>query len=156
MKFRIISTGLVLLAAIACTEEVKVEPFTYPQIFTGLTTKSWSIRTLQFFRDGKPDQPLGLATCALDDIYTFHNNAEKLLVITEGPSRCTSTDPTVIAESSWAFVNTTATFTFLLPILADVPLPYTLTQIDANRFSIEIYRDDTSGFRINFRSVSSE
>jgi hypothetical protein len=150
--------GIVLLSSlIACSEEIKVTPFTYPQVFTGEVKKGWSIRTVQLLQKGKGTQTFRLDNCALDDLYIFYNNSERSYQVTEGASKCEDSAPDLIADSNWSFVNTTATLTIVMPLLSDEPLPFVVSQVDETKMVLDIYfDDDNSNYRFNFKTVALE
>jgi hypothetical protein len=149
-----------LFILFACTEEVVVKPFDYPKIFTGEDHRSWVIRSFQIVREGRGtisgDPVSFFGACVADDIYTFHYNSERSYVITDGAKKCSASDPDVIVDSSWSFVNSTSTLTIIMPILSDQPLPFTLKEVDDTKLVIDIYYDETSAYRFNFKTTSVE
>lgn len=150
-----ISAVFLLAVVMSCTEKVEVTPFTYPEVFTGKTSKSWTVRSVQLLQDGKGTQTFGLASCATDDVYTFFNNAERGYTVTEGATKCNADDPTVIVQDSWSFVNATASLTIIMPLLSDQPLPFIVKEVDDSKMVLDIYfDDDKSSYRFNFRSSS--
>lgn len=77
--------------------------------------------------------------------------------MTEGATKCNDGDPSVIVDSSWAFVNTTASLTIIMPLLAGQPLPFIVKEVDETRMVLDIYFDDNkSSYRFNFRPASVE
>ncbi len=82
-----------LLGLLACTETVTVVPFTYPEVFTGKTSRSWTIRNYQLLRDGKGTLTGGLSSCESDNTYTFYNTPERTYQITDGSKKCNAGDP---------------------------------------------------------------
>ncbi len=165
MLKRSIIIGL-FVALLGCTEEIAVEEFSYPHIFTGESQKSWKMRTVQIVRSGKgtltvpPDYFFDDEgeTCISDDIYTFSFNSERSYKVTEGATKCSDTDPDVVYEGSWAFVNSTAVLTILMPALASQPLPFIVYQVDENQLVLDIYLDEENknNYRFNFRPVDTE
>ncbi|HMJ67886.1 MAG TPA: hypothetical protein VK508_03275 [Cyclobacteriaceae bacterium] len=153
---RSILTATLLLILAACSEEMKVTPFTYPQVFAGEEKKGWSVRSVQLISEGKGTQTFRFDNCVLDDIYIFYNDAERNYVITEGSSKCNDADPATIVTSSWAFSNPTATLTIIMPLLSVNPLPFILKEVDGSKMVIDIYLDDRSAYRFNFRPTSLE
>lgn len=150
-------TIALLFMLIACSEEIKPKPFTYPQIFTGEVRKGWSIRSVQLLQKGKGTQTFQLNKCALDDLYIFYNNSERTYQVTEGATKCNNSDPAVIADSNWSFVNTTATLTIVMPLLSSDPLPFVVSEIDQTKMVLDIYFDDNkSNYRFNFKPAALE
>lgn len=154
---RIISTASLLFMLIACTEEVKVTPFTYQQAFTGEEKKGWSIRSVQLLQDGKGTQTFQLDQCITDDVYVFYNNSERTYQVTEGATKCNESDPGTIVDSSWGFINSTASLTIIMPLLSSDPLPFVLKEVDNAKMVLDIYFDeDHSSYRFNFKPVTVE
>lgn len=154
-SFKTIMVIPFLALVMSCSETVEVTPFTYPQVFTGKVSKSWTIRSVQLLQDGKGTQTFGLSSCATDDVYTFFNNSERGYTVTEGATKCNADDPNVIVDSSWSFVNATASLTIIMPLLSDQPLPFILKEIDDSKMVLDIYfDDDKSSYRFNFKSSS--
>jgi hypothetical protein len=156
MKLKGSILSIILLSlVISCTEPLEVTPFTYPKAFTGETSKSWTVRSVQLLQNGKGTQTFGLNTCVLDDVYTFYNNPERTYIIVEGNTKCNAADPTTIVVNNWSFVNATASLTIVMPLLSDSPLPFILKEVDSQKMVIDIYfDDDKSNYRFNFRAVS--
>jgi hypothetical protein len=153
---RYIFTVVLFTMLIGCSEEFNVEPFTYPQAFTGEEKKAWTVRSIQLQQTGQGTVTFNLSGCALDDIYIFHNNAERSYQVTEGVTKCSPDDPNLIVEDSWSFVNTSATLTIIMPLLSGSPLPFTLKEVDAAKMVIDIYLNDKTNYRINFKPASVE
>jgi hypothetical protein len=154
---RIITTTALLYILIACTEEIKVTPFAYPQVFAGEEFQGWTIRSVQMLQKNKGTRPIQLNTCVTDDIYIFYNNPDKSYQVIEGNTKCDPTDPNVVVQSNWGFTNSTASLTIIMPLLADQPLPFVLHEIDETKMVLDIYFDDNeSNYRFNFRKASVE
>jgi hypothetical protein len=151
------SVLLVLLLSIACTEEVKVTPFSYPQMFAGDEYKGWSLRNVQLLQSGKGTQTFKLDQCTLDDIYIFYNNSERSYAVYEGATKCNPGDPSAIVYSNWSFVNSTATLTMVMPLLSSEPIPFILKEVDGAKMVIDIYFDENkSSYRFNFKPAAVE
>lgn len=160
MKFKRYIVIALLIILISCSEEVKITDFTYPQIFTGETKKSWVMRSFQVLRKGKgtisvPPDAL-FDECIADDVYTFYFNSERSYIIDEGGSKCNPTDSDVVVNSNWSFVNTTASLTIVMPIFSGSPLPFIVSEIDETRMVLDLYLDDNSAYRLNFRTTSGD
>lgn len=150
--------AVLLAMTMACSEEVKVTPFTYPQVFTGEVKKGWSIRSIQLLQDGKGTTTFnGIDACITDDIYIFYNNAERTYQVTEGATVCTPGDPQMIVDSNWGFTNSSAQLTMIMPLLSSDPLPFILKEVDDIKMTLDIYFDDNhASYRFNFKPVSVE
>jgi len=149
--------GFLLVALAACTEQVKVEPFTYPEVFTGKTKQGWTIRSVQLLQQGKGTITFNLSQCVTDDLYIFYNNPERTYQVTDGATKCNASDPNLIVDSSWSFTNSTAALTIIVPILSDSPLPFIVKEVDNSKLVIDIYFDDNkSNYRINFKTAQVE
>jgi len=159
MQKRYLLIGLFFIL-LSCTEEVKVTPFTFPKAFTGETQRSWVMRSFQILREGKGAITLLptdiLIDCVADDIYTFYYDSQRTYRVTDGSAKCNSGDPDTIVESSWAFVNSTAALTIIMPIFSDQPLPFILREVDDTKMVLDIYFDDESSYRLNFRQTSHD
>lgn len=154
-RFTFIAFLLVALAA--CTENVKVVPFTYPEVFTGKTKQGWTIRSVQLLQVGKGTLTFNLDPCITDDLYIFYNNPERTYQVTDGATKCNAGDPDVIVDSSWSFINSTAALTIIVPILSDSALPFIVKEADNTKLVIDIYFDDNkSNYRINFKTAQLE
>jgi hypothetical protein len=145
-----------LLGLLACSETVTVVPFTYPEVFTGKTSRSWTIRNYQLLRDGKGTLTGGLSSCESDNTYTFYNTPERTYQITDGSKKCNASDPNVLVDSSWSFINSTATLTIVMPLFSESPLPFIVKEVDDTKMVLDIYLDDSRYFRLNLKSVSSD
>ena len=156
MKLTKYITIACLFSLLACSEPVKVEPLTYTQIFTGKTKKIWTIRSVQQTQNGKGTQTFTLDPCIYDDQYIFINDFDKTYQVLDGSNKCLSTDPDVLVDSNWSFVNATATLTIIVPILSESPLPFIVKSIDDTKMTIDVYVDDakTTAFRFNFKSAA--
>ena len=155
---RYISIAGMVLLLIACSEEVKVTPFSYPQIFTGEVKKTWVIRSVQLLQDGKGTQTFGLDDCVLDDRYEFYNNFERTYRIVSGGKKCDADEPETLVDSNWSFVNASATLTILMPLIYDQPLPFIMKEVDNTKMVIDVYLDQagTSAYRFNLKPAAGE
>lgn len=149
--------AVLVAMAMACTEEVKVIPFTYPQVFTGEVKKGWSIRSVQLLQNGKGTTTFDLDKCITDDIYIFYNNPERTYQVTEGATTCNEGDPNLIVDSNWGFTNSTAQLMIVMPLLDSDPIPFVLKEVDNIKMTLDIYFDDNqASYRFNFKPVSVE
>jgi hypothetical protein len=158
MKLTKYITIAILFSLLACSEPLKVTPLTYTQIFSGTTKKTWIIRSIQAVENGKGTQTFSLDPCVYDDQYVFNADFQKTFQVLGGKNKCLDTDPDVLADSNWSFVNATSTLTMVIPILSDQPLPFTVKEVDATKMTIDIYIDEskTSAYRFNFKIVAGD
>lgn len=148
---------LSVFIAMACTEPPEVIPFEFSKAFTGEEKKGWTIRSFQYLEDGKGTQTGQLGDCLKDDLYIFYANEEHLMQITNGSHKCDESDPNLIAEGSWSYTTASATLSLPFPLLADVPLPFVVREVEEDRMTLEIFfADGKSSYRFNFRSADLE
>lgn len=153
---RYLLTATLLAMTMACSESFTVEPFEYPKAFTGDDKKAWAIRTFQVLKVGLGTIGLRVNDCDLDDKYVFYNNPERSYQVTTGASKCTSGEESVRVDGSWSFVNASATLTIVVPFLSDNPLPFTVKEVDNAKMVLDIYLDENTNYRVNFKPVSVE
>jgi len=157
MKLTKYITIACIFSLLACSEPVKVTPLAYPQVFSGETSKTWTIRSIQFLQDGKGTQTFNLDGCVTDDQYVFFNDFEKTYQVKNGASKCDADEPDLIVDSNWSFVNASATLTVIVPILASDALPFIVKEVDKTKLVIDIYFEDRkSSYRINFKTSSGD
>ena len=150
-----------ILIALACSEKNEVTPLTYPQVFTGEVKKAWSIRNVQFVHTGSGTQTFSLDPCVTNDLYVFYNNPERTLQVLAGATKCEEGDPDLIGESSWSFVNATATLIMIFPLLQNPPysqIPCIVKEVDDTKMVVDVYLDEKreSAYRFNFKAASVE
>ncbi|MDO1448550.1 hypothetical protein Q0590_19895 [Rhodocytophaga aerolata] len=135
-----------------CTEEVKPTPYTYSQLLTGTTSKSWRLTGIQLIEEGKQPFSFNIPNdCVYDDLYVFHADKDRTFEIKEGASKCDSNDPDVFFTDTWSIVNATSTINFLLPLLPSGT--YTLKNLTENSFTMEYYfEEDNYSYRFIFTS----
>jgi hypothetical protein len=150
--------GMIMVIGASCSEPVKVEPYTYSKLFTGETQKSWTIRSIQLVAAGKATQTLGASACMMDDLYVFYNNPERSIQILEGSKKCVAGSDDLVTESNWAFVNATATLSMPMRLFGtgDFALPFILKEVDDTKLVADIYLQDGSAYRFNFKSADNE
>lgn len=162
--YTILQSLAMLFVAAACSEEIKPKPYTYAQVFTGETSRSWKLTRLTIKEEGKGDVNFNesdlrqaLGSCAADDLYTFHADPQKTFEVLEGASTCSPGDPQVYVTDTWSFSNANATLSFVFPVLANVALPYFVRSVDDSQMEIEIFLDEnnTSSYRMTFKAVNS-
>ena len=67
------------------------------------SSKSWKLVTITEKEGTGAEQTLTLGGCASDNIYKFSNNATQDYEESEGATKCTSTDPSLVEKGTWAF-----------------------------------------------------
>ncbi len=117
MNRTLIHIGLYLgvLLVAACSESKEPEPITFYQVFTGKTQKSWVVTGVTWTGEGQSDINYSLNACYADDEYIFYANADRRYQVTNGSRKCDSTEPDILVDDSWSFVNATATLTIAAP-----------------------------------------
>jgi hypothetical protein len=147
--------GVFLLAG--CSEKLDPQPATYSKMLTGETSKSWRLTTLQILEKATIVEsiPLPANNCVGDDLYVFFAGTEKRFQVTEGTRKCSPTDPDLIIENNWSLTNANATLSFVVPLLADFPLPFILKKMTTTELSVEIYLedDDDTSYRLIFSAT---
>ena len=140
----------------SCSEEIKPKPFQYSEIFSGENSKTWVLKSIKLVQTGKSDITYSLPNCIKDDRHIFYANAEKLFEVTNGSTKCDSSEPDLIVSDTWSFVNASATLNMTLPILAEVSLPYIVKKVDKKSMTLEIYLDEegTISYQMTFDSIA--
>jgi hypothetical protein len=145
MKLRI-SYILILfaLSTLSCTESVEPKPYTFSQIFTGKTSKTWRVDRLIFRQQGKADENLGLSTCEKDDLYTFYANEEKLFEVDNGNFACSSEEGDgLLVSYVWEFNQAKASLTMVAPhIFGYFVIPFIVKDVSARDMELEIFLDE--------------
>lgn len=136
----------------SCSEEVKPNPYTYSQLLTGTTSKSWRLTGIQLIEEGKQPYSFNIQTnCVYDDLYVFYADKDRTFEIKEGASKCDPNDPDIFYTDTWSIVNATSTINFLLPLLPSGT--YTLKNLTENSFTMEYYFvEDKYSYRFIFTS----
>jgi len=67
------------------------------------SSKSWKLSSASSSQSGGTEQAVALNTCLLDNVYKFSNNSTQDFQHTEGTIKCTSSDPNIVEDGSWAF-----------------------------------------------------
>ena len=150
--------GLVLILGVAsCSEENAPEPFTFTKLFTGENSKTWKVTLFEETLDGKVIDRFTIA-CVADDQYKFYANAERRTDFKAGSSKCFNpAEPTLIVDS-WSYQSSTATLTMLLPIFADVSLPFIVKDIEDDDMELEIFfgENNSGSYRIHFDAIDED
>ena len=67
------------------------------------SSKSWKLVTVVGKEGTKAEQTFTLAGCEADNIYKFSNNAAQEYEESEGATKCSALDATVVEKGTWAF-----------------------------------------------------
>ncbi len=160
MNRTLIHIGLYLgvLLVAACSESKEPEPITFYQVFTGKTQKSWVVTGVTWTGEGQSDINYSLNACYADDEYIFYANADRRYQVTNGSRKCDSTEPDILVDDSWSFVNATATLTIAFPLLADGPLPFYVRSVNDSKMELEIFidQDNKYSYRIELKAEGAE
>src|SRR6478609_7042058 len=100
-----------LMSIISCSEDPKPVVEEFYKIITGQTKKTWKVTSIKWTGDAKDDITYNLSTCYKDDLYTFYANEERLYEVSNGPTKCSDSEPDQLVSDQWAFVNATSTLT---------------------------------------------
>lgn len=125
------------------------------------SSKSWNLTSISESVDGGAAQIVtstsGIPSCESDNVFVFSHTTTQSYQQTEGPTTCTTGDPTTIESGSWAFsedgktlfveatIYPTATQFqnegpsngyFLYYFILSVGKPWTVTQITANSLTV--------------------
>ena len=138
---------------VGCSENRPPEPATYAQLLTSTTSKTWRLASLLVINDGGQPTNVPLGGCDADDQYVFYAGDVRRFQVTEGATKCSPADPDVVVESNWSLVNANASLTFVLPLLAGSPYPFTIKSLTATTLTVEAYQDDNTSIRCLFNAV---
>jgi len=104
----ILFSSVVLITSCSKTETATSAAETNAVLLAGTKggSKSWHLASVSAVINGGASQPLNnIPACELDNIFLFSNNATQGYTETEGPTLCTSTDPSTLELGSWAFTD---------------------------------------------------
>ncbi len=151
-----IAAGLSLLFLCGCSEVTEPTPLTYTQLLTGKEKKTWSLVSFEVIDEGKgsgtlPANRLFNGACEADDQFIFYANAERKYEYTNGPTKCSPTEPDVLLTDSWNFTNANATLEFAFPVLSTGKVPFIVKSLTETSMVIEIYLDDIQGIDASYR-----
>lgn len=162
IRYRLFSivAGLSLLFLGGCSQVTEPTPLTYTQLLTGKEKKTWSLVSFEIIDEGEgsgtvPANNLFNGACEADDQFVFYANAERKYEFTNGPTKCSSSEPDVLLNDSWNFINATATLEFAFPVLSTGKLPFIVKSLTETSMVIEIYLDDLQGIDASYRFTLS-
>jgi hypothetical protein len=156
MKKTVIILFYAALFGSSCSEEVKPITYDYTTVFTGKNNKVWKVDKLVVREQGEDDVTQSLSSCEKDDEYIFHNNAERLFEVHNGNLECASGEGDVLVSYVWAFTNSSATLTMVLPhIFGNFLIPFIVKNATDDTMELEIYLDDeaTISYVLFFKAV---
>jgi hypothetical protein len=145
MNFRIVYLlFLVTFLFVGCTESVDPKPYTFSQIITGKTSKTWRVDRLIFRQQGKEDENLGLSTCEKDDLYKFYANEEKLFEVDNGNVACSSEEGDgLLVSYVWEFNQAKSSLTMVAPhIFGYFIIPFIIKDVSARSMELEVFLDE--------------
>jgi hypothetical protein len=100
---------------------------------------------------------LNFTPCYIDNKFTFSNNNDQSYELTEGNSKCVTTDPTIIEKGTWAFtkngkkINIAAASIFSnAAFFAFLTEPADVTELTNDRFTIKIKTVDRNNLPITY------
>jgi hypothetical protein len=150
---------LLLIGLLSCSESVDPRPYTYSQIFTGKTKKTWKLDRFIERKSGEADLQYGLDICQRDDLYVFYANEEKLYEVDNGNAICFEGDPDLLLSYTWEFNQANASLTMVLPNLFGYFLiPFTVKDVSKSDMELEIFLDEaaTISYVLFFKRVDEE
>lgn len=154
-----LAIGLLLITLGGCSESLDPKPLTYSQLLTGTEKKAWSLVSFEVIDEGDASGPIPASNlfnnnCEADDQYVFYANGERKFEYTNGPTKCTTSEPDVLLTDTWTLVNANATLEFAFPLLGGV-VPFTLKSLTSTSMTVEIYLDNFQGIDASYRFVFS-
>jgi hypothetical protein len=157
---RLFTIVLALLTLAGCSEIIEPKPLTYTQLLTGAEKKTWTLTSYEVIDDGEASGPIPASqlfnnTCEADDQFVFYANAERKYEYVNGPTKCATSEPEVLLEDTWSFINATATLEFVFPIFGNVKYPYIVKSLTENKMIIELYLDELDNVNASYRFVLS-
>lgn len=135
-----------------CSEKLDPKPFTYSQLLTGTTSKTWRLTGIRVIENGNVQRVNVANNCVFDDLYVFHNDDVKTFEVNEGASKCDPADPDIFVQDTWSLVNATASLTFAIPILTgQATYPFIIKSLTETELVVEIYFEtDNASYRFIF------
>jgi len=155
---RLLTIVVGLLTLAGCSEITEPKPLTYTQLLTGTEKKMWSLTSFEVIDDGEASGPMPASqlfnnNCEADDQFVFYANPERKYEYVNGPTKCASSEPEVLLEDTWSFVNATATLEFAFPVLSSGKLPYIVKSLTETSMTLEIYLDELDNVNASYRFV---
>ncbi len=151
-----------LLPSAGCSETNEPKPLTYTQLLTGQEKKVWTLTSFQVLDEGEASDVVPISqiirnACEADDQFVFYANAERKFEYTNGPTKCSSSEPEVLLTNNWTFVNASATLEMPFPLISSGPLPFVVKSLTETSMTIELYleRVRTDEIDASYRFVLS-
>lgn len=143
----------------ACTEDKEITPFTYTQVFSGKTQKTWAIDEVLVKKNGESFSEIELSTCEKDDRYIFKADPEKSYLITNGASSCDENEEDTYVENNWSFINSGAVLTIAIPrIFGFFLIPFIVKEATKDKMVLEIYanQENTISYQITMKAIAEQ
>jgi hypothetical protein len=141
-----------------CSEVIEPKPLTYTQLLTGKDKKIWTLTSFQIIDEGNPSSVLPAGNlfsgpCEADDQFIFYANSERKYEYTNGPTKCSNSEPDILLTDQWTFTNANATLEFAFPVLTTSRLPYIVKSLTTTSMTLEIYLGEVdASYRFIFTS----
>lgn len=151
--------GIICFWLIGCSETKEPTPYTYTQIFTGKTSKTWKIDRVLFRESGKTDAPLSLSSCVRDDLYIFYANTEKKFDVQNGTIACSDDTDNLLISYKWEFNQASASLSMVMPhLFGPYFIPFTVKEAKSDKMTLEIFLDEaaTISYLFEFKRVSED
>lgn len=101
--------AVLLIALFSCTK-TEVKPSTSVSESNGIllagakgSSKTWQLASATGSLNNGTAQSITFNDCLTDNVFKFSNDDNQSLEHTEGLTKCTSTDSTLVEKGSWAF-----------------------------------------------------
>ncbi len=149
---------LTILIWSGCTQKFEPKPLTYTQILSGKEKKTWVLSSAKIFDEGTGSPEIKgsdlLNPCELDDEFIFYANEEKKMEYTNGSTKCTNTEPTIIFTDSWELLQGNAELDIAIPrLFGGFKLPFVIKSLTETRMEVEYYFGDIdASYRFVFTS----
>lgn len=149
--------GVIALMASSCSEKFEPKPMTYSQLLTGKEKKTWVLSSLTIVDQKDPFDLAGsdvLNPCQLDDQFVFYANEEKKLEYTNGPTKCSTTEPEILITDVWQLTTANATLEMGIPrLFGGFKLPFIVKSLTETSMVLEYYFGDIdASYRFKFTS----
>ncbi len=119
-------------------------------------SKSWLISTANV-ETTRGTLTLNFTPCFIDNRFTFSNNDDQSYGLTEGNSRCVTTDPDLIERGTWAFtknakkINISAASVFSgSAVFGFLTEPADVIELTNDKFTIKIKSVDRDNLPITY------
>ncbi|WP_026261850.1 lipocalin family protein [Spirosoma panaciterrae] len=144
-----------------CSEKIEPKPPTYSQLLTGTDKKTWKMVSFQVIDAGNasgviPVNQSNIAPCIYDDYLTFYANSERKFEASEGPTKCSASDPDLYLTDTWTLVNANATLEFYIPVL-NGKYPWIIKNLTSTSMTVQYYfQDIDASYQFTFTPVTTK